>query len=159
MEKNDIGCIIVTTAKDKPIGIITEKDLATRIVARDLQPSKVTAKEIMSAPLITIGADKTISEAARLMSLLNVRRLGVMHKGDLAGIITGKDILAVTPELIEIIQEKARMEGENTAEETEHNLSSAGTCDNCGAWSEDLREVEGAFLCGDCRMEKTEPEY
>ena len=116
------------------------------------------AKEIMSAPLVTIDADKTISEAAKRMSLLNIRRLGVMYKGNLAGIISSKDILAVTPELIEIIQEKARIESENTAEETK-NLSSAGYCDNCGGWSEDLREVEGSFLCEDCRVEKATSEY
>ncbi len=159
MEKDDIGCVVVTTANEKPIGIITERDLVTRIVAKDLQPSKKKAKEIMSAPLITINADKTISEAARIMSLLNVRRLGVMHRGSLAGMLTSKDVLAVTPELIEIIQEKARIEKEETAEENENNLSSAGTCDNCGAWSEDLREVEGSFLCVDCRMEQSQPEY
>jgi CBS domain-containing protein len=152
MNKHKIGCIIVSTEDDKPIGIITERDLVERVVAKDTQPSKIVAKEIMTAPLVTVKSDKTISYAARRMSLLNIRRLAVMHKGNLAGIISSKDILAVTPELIEIIQEKARIENQNMTEEVEVSPSSAGYCDNCGMWSDDLREVEGSFLCEECRM-------
>ena len=157
MEKHDIGCIIVSTENGKPIGIITERDLVARVVAKDAQPSKVKAGEIMSAPLVTIDSDRTISEAARRMSLLNIRRLGVMYRGNLAGIISSKDILAVTPELIEIIQERARIE--NMVEEAEEISSSTGYCDSCGAWSDDLREAEGSFLCEECRMELKTSEY
>jgi len=159
MDRHNIGCIIVSTGNDKPIGIITERDLAGRVVAKDIQPSKIMAKEIMSAPLLTIESDKTISEAAKRMRLLNVRRLAVMHKGNLAGIISSKDILAVTPELIEIIQEKTRIENQNMTEEIKEAPPSAGYCDNCGIWSDDLREVEGSFLCEECRMELTHSEY
>jgi len=76
-----------------------------------------------------------------------------MYKGELAGIISSKDILAVTPELIEIIQEKTRIENQNIMEES-GQVSSAGYCDNCGEWSDDLREVEGSFLCEECREMK-----
>jgi CBS domain-containing protein len=159
MEKHGIGCIIVNTADNKPIGIITERDLAERVVAKDAQPSKVTAKNIMSAPLVTISSEQTISEAARRMSNLNLRRLGVMYKGNLAGIISSKDILAVTPELIEIIQEKARLENQNMTEESEEAPPSAGYCDNCEVWSDNLREFEGSFLCEDCRTELARSEF
>jgi len=159
MEKHNIGCIIVNTVDNKPIGIITERDLAERVVAKDMQPSKVTAKKIMSAPLVTISSEQTISEAARRMSSLNLRRLGVMHKGSLAGIISSKDILAVTPELIEIIQEKARLENQNLTEESEEAPPSAGYCDNCEVWSDNLREFEGSFLCEDCRTEQARSEF
>jgi len=154
MDKHNIGCLIVTTAGEKPIGIITERDIVTRVVAKDIKPSEITAKDIMTAPLITISPDETLSEAARRMSNLNIRRLGVIYKGALIGIISSKDILAVTPELIEIIQEKARIE-ESELEEVE-NPPSAGYCDNCGRWSDDLVEVEGNFLCEDCRIELEE---
>ena len=155
MERHGIGCIIISDKTGRPIGIITERDIVERVVARDMQPGKIRAKEIMSAPLITIDSEKTISDAAREMSRLNIRRLGVMYKGRLVGIISSKDILAVTPELIEIIQEKARIENQ-TLEEME-SVSSAGYCDNCGEWSDDLREVEGSFLCEECReLRKTE---
>ena len=157
MDRHNIGCVIVSTREEKPIGIITEKDIVVRVVAKDLQPSKITAKEIMTSPLITIDPDETINEAARRMSRLNIRRLGVMYKGSLVGIISSKDILNVTPELIEIMQERARIE-EGSLEDLE-SPPSAGYCDNCGSWSDDLREVEGNFLCEECRLELRTPEY
>ena len=150
MKKHNIGCVIVSTKNGKPVGIITERDIVERVVAKDIRPGEVRAKEIMSAPLVTIDSEKTISDGAKGRSRRNIRRLAVMYKGELAGIISSKDILAVTPELIEIIQEKARIENQNFTEEAEES-SSAGYCDSCGEWSDDLREVEGSFLCEECR--------
>ena len=152
MDKYRLGCIIVTSKDGKPVGIITERDLVVRVLAKNLLSSKLKAKDVMSSPLMTIGPDATISEAARMMSRLNIRRLGVVYRGELVGIISSKDILAVTPELIEIIQEKARIESQGSSEETE-TTPLAGYCDRCGTWSDDLREVEGQFLCEDCRIE------
>jgi len=153
MEKHRVGCIIVTAEDERPIGVITERDLVTRIVAKDLKPSTVTVKEIMSTPLITIGPEETLNEAARRMSKLNIRRLGVMYKGKLVGIISSKDILAIMPELIDIIQEKTRIENQGIPEEVLERPPSAGYCDNCGQWSDNLIEVEGNFLCEECRLE------
>ena len=158
MDKHELGCIIVTNKEGKPIGIITERDLVTRVLAKNLKPDAIKAKEVMTSPLITIEPGETISEAARKMSRLNIRRLGVVYKGELVGLISSKDILGVMPELIETIQEKALIEGENVAqttseEITEEEASLSGRCDRCGGWSDNLKEVEGEFLCEDCRAE------
>ncbi len=156
MRDNEIGCVIVSGKNEKPVGIITERDLAVRVVAENIKPNKITAKEIMSSPLRTIDADRTISEAAREMNHLNIRRLAVMYRGRLVGIITSKDILSVTPELIEIIQERARI---SASEEAEESLPVAGYCDNCGSWSDSLREVDGNYLCEECYGEISNTEY
>jgi len=153
MADDHVGCILVTSKEGKPLGIITESDFVTRVLAKNIQPSKLTAKEVMTSPLITIDPDETLSEAARRMSQLNVRRLGVMYKGNLVGIISSKDILGIMPELIEIIQEKARIEGRTAAEEAPESAPLAGYCDQCGRWSDDLTEVEGDFLCEECQIE------
>lgn len=153
MDKNKVGCIIVTSKKGKPLGIITERDLVTRVLAKNARPSKLTVKEVMTSPLIAIDPDETLSEAARRMSRLSIRRLGVMYKENLVGLISSKDILAITPELIEIIQEKARIEGGTAVEEAPWHPPLAGYCDQCGQWSDDLQEIEGRFLCEDCRTE------
>jgi len=153
MDKGHVGCILVTSKEGKPLGIITESDLVTQVLAKNIQPNKLTAKDVMTSPLITIDPDETLSEAARRMSRLNIRRLGVMYKGNLVGIISDKDILAITPELIEIIQEKARIERRTAAEEAPESAPLAGHCDQCGRWSDDLTEVEGNFLCEECRIE------
>ncbi|MEM3613085.1 MAG: CBS domain-containing protein [Candidatus Bathyarchaeia archaeon] len=156
MDKHGLGCIIVTSKEGKPIGIITERDLVTRVLAKNVKPDALKAKDVMTTPLITIEPDETISEAARKMSRLNIRRLGVVYKGQLIGILSSKDILAVMPELIETIQERALIEGENLAQATiteEEESSLAGYCDRCGGWSDNLKEVDGEFLCEDCRAE------
>ena len=154
MEENELGCVIVTNKKGQPVGIITERDLVIRVLAKNLKPDVVKAKEIMSSPLVTIEPEATISEAARRMSRLNIRRLGVIYKGNLVGIVSSKDILGVMPELIEIIQERTRIEDateEETAETEETPIS--GYCDRCGVFSENLRDVNGQNLCEDCRIE------
>jgi len=156
MDQHKLGCIIVTGKDEKPLGIVTERDLVSRVLAKKVSLSRLTAKEVMTSPLITVDPDETLSEAARRMRQLNIRRLGVIYKGNLIGIISSKDILAVTPELIEIIQERARIEG-GAVEEVPESPPLAGYCDRCGRWSDDLKEVEGNFLCEECRIDlKTE---
>jgi CBS domain-containing protein len=154
MDENDLGCVIVTNKAGKPIGIITERDLVIRVLAKNLMPDAVNAKEIMTSPLVTIQPDATISEAARRMSRLDIRRLGVVYKGNLVGLISSKDILGVMPELIELIQERTRIEDAEKAEETEEEESPlSGYCDRCGVFSENLKDVDGQNLCEDCRIE------
>jgi len=153
MDKHNVGCIVVISKQGKPLGIITERDLVIRVLARNSQPSRLVAKEVMTSPLITVDPDENLSEAARRMSRLNIRRLGVMYKGNLVGLVSSKDILAITPELLDIIQEKARIEGAKAMEAVSESPPLAGYCDQCGGWSDNLEEVEGNFLCEDCRVE------
>jgi CBS domain-containing protein len=154
MAKHEYGCILVTTKQAKPMGIITERDLVVRVLAKNAKPDTIRAKSVMTSPLMTIESDATINEAAKLMSKLNIRRLGVMYKGQIVGILSSRDVLAVMPELLETIQEKAMIEGENMAEEAQkESAPPAGYCDHCGAWSDDLTEVNGEFLCEDCKVE------
>ena len=152
MDKNDLGCIIVTDKAGNSIGIITERDLVSRVLARNLKPDAVKAKEIMTTPLVTIEPDATITEAARRMNRLDIRRLGVFYKGNLVGIVSSKDILGVMPELIETIQEKSRIEGANRTEETEEAPVS-GYCDRCNVYSDSLKERNGQNICDECRIE------
>jgi CBS domain-containing protein len=154
MEENELGCVILTK-NGKPVGIITERDLVIRVLAKNIAPDTVKAKEIMTAPLLTIQPEATISEAARRMSRLNIRRLGVIYKGNLVGLLSSKDILGVMPELIEIIQERTRID---EAAEVEENFQTeepplSGYCDRCGVFSENLKDVNGQNLCEDCRIE------
>ena len=152
MDKNDLGCVIVVNKAGKSIGIITERDLVIRVLAKNVKPDTFRAKEIMTTPLVTIEPDATISDAARRMNRLNIRRLVVIYKGDLVGIITSKDILGVMPELIEIILERSRIEGAARTEETEE-VPLSGYCDRCNIYSESLKERNGQNICDECRVE------
>jgi len=149
MREHRIGGVVVVDSSGKPVGVVTERDVVVHVAAEDAKPSQFKAGDIMTKGLPTIESEATLVEAARMMSRLNVQRLGVTYRGKLVGVITSRDILSVTPELIEIMMEQARIEGEIS----EEGASTSGYCDRCGQWSDDLREVEGEFLCEDCRME------
>jgi len=154
MEENDLGCVIVSNKAGKPVGIITERDLVVRVLAKNLMPDATKANEIMTSPLVTIQPEATISEAARRMSRLDIRRLGVIYKDNLVGVISSRDILGVMPELIEIIQERTRIEDAVQAQETgDEDTPLSGYCDRCGVFSENLRDIDGQNLCEDCRIE------
>jgi CBS domain-containing protein len=152
MEKNALGAVIVTNKAGKSIGIITERDLVIRVIAKNLKPDTIKGKEIMTTPLVTIEPEATISDAARRMTRLDIRRLGVIYKGNLLGIISSKDILGVMPELIEIMQERSRIEGADRTEEDEEAPLS-GYCDRCSAYNESLKERNGQNICDECRVE------
>jgi CBS domain-containing protein len=153
MDRDDMGCIIITDKEGKPLGILTERDLVVRVLAKNAPPDSVKAKEVMTSPLITIEPDATINDAARRMSRLNIRRLGVVYKMRLIGLLSAKDILGVMPELLETIQERALIEGANREEIEKESGPLAGNCDHCGVWSEDLQQINGENLCEDCRVE------
>jgi signal-transduction protein with cAMP-binding, CBS, and nucleotidyltransferase domain len=155
MDQNDLGCVIVTNKAGQSIGIITERDLVVRVLAKNIKPDTVKAKEIMTTPLVTIEPEATISEAARRMNRLDIRRLGVIYKGNLVGIITAKDVLGVMPELIEIIQERTRIEGAARTEEGEE-VPLSGYCDRCNIYTDTLKERNGQNICDECRVELEE---
>jgi len=152
MDMNALGAIIVTNKAGKSIGIITERDLVIRVIAKNLKPDAIKAKEIMTTPLVTIEPEATITDAARRMTRLDIRRIGVIYKGNLVGIISSKDILGVMPELIEIMLERSRIEGEARTEETEE-VPASGYCDRCNVYSESLKERNGQNICDECRVE------
>ena len=151
MAKGRLGAVIITDKEGKPIGIITERDLVVRVVAKNKKPEEIKAREIMTTPLITIEPEATVSDAARKMNRLNVRRLGVFYKDNLTGIVSNKDLLGVMPELIEIIQERTRIENTSIAEGPEDPQS--GYCDNCEAYSENLKVYNGQNICDECHIE------
>ena len=147
----NIGSVVVTNRTENPVGLITERDIVARVTAKNLLPSEIKAKEVMSSPLRTIEPDMDIKEAAKMMKKHSIRRLIVMDKGRMAGIISSRDIVAITPALIEIIIEKARINQEIPLE-TEVS-SAAGYCDRCGQWYDTLVNVEGEFICEECNIE------
>jgi CBS domain-containing protein len=153
MSSEKLGAVIITNKEKKPIGIITERDLVVRVIAKNNKPDQVKAKEIMTAPLITVDPDTPINDAARKMNRLNIRRLGIMHKDNLIGIVSDKDLLGVMPELIEIIQEHALIEDSNITTEEHGEASLSGYCDQCEAYSESLKECNGQNICDECCIE------
>lgn len=89
---NNIGAIIIMSGGN-PVGIITERDIIEKVTKAGRDPGRIRAEEIMSSPLISIEADKTIRDALILMREKKIRRLGVTRKGRLIGIVTERRVL------------------------------------------------------------------
>jgi len=151
MMKYGVGAIIVTGQRGEPVGIVTKTDLVNKVIAKNLKPNEVKLKDIMSSPLQTIDPDAKIEEALRKMNKLKVNRLAVIYKNRLAGLVSIKDILRVTPEILEIVKENMKIMGVSFPRSREGYME--GYCDNCGEWSDMLLNVEGRYLCEDCRLE------
>lgn len=150
MVQYKIGSIVITES-DEPVGIVTDGDITLKAVAKDLKPSEVLARDIMSSPIHVIDSNEDVTEAARVMRNLKIKRLGVTYKNRLVGIITISDIVAIMPEMMDLTSEKARiMAGESTRKRG--YLS--GYCDICNQWSDYLLEVDGKFQCEECREGK-----
>lgn len=152
MDKHKIGCVIVIDRKGNPVGIITERDIIERVIAKGLAPSKTKASKIMSKPIATVDSSTVITEVAKKMKKMNIRRLAVMESGKLVGIITSKDIAYIAPVLMDIIAEKSTVSGRILS----RMRGLAGYCDRCNVWSDNLTEYEGAFLCEDCLVDLEE---
>lgn len=84
----------VDRGKRIPVGIITERDIIFRVVAQNRGPFKVTLRDIMSAPIITIDEDKPVEEAMELLNKHKVNRLPVVHNGSIIGIVTAGMIMS-----------------------------------------------------------------
>jgi CBS domain-containing protein len=152
MARHNIGCVLVSGRKGETIGIITERDIVQRIAAKNLVPSKVTVAEAMSKPVVTIKSGADITDAAKLMNQRKIRRLAVMENGKLLGILTMKDILEVTPAIIDLASEKSQA-GLGRTPRTSTSRGLSGYCDECETWSEALLQKDGVFLCQDCAKE------
>ena len=92
MTEKRIGSIVVTE-KGKQVGIVTERDILQRVVAKGLDALKVKIERIMSQPLVTVDEKMTILQAIRTMEKRQVRRLLVVRNSRLVGIATQRDLL------------------------------------------------------------------
>ena len=142
---DQVGSVIILD-HNKPIGIVTEEDIACKVVALDLKSSTVHVNDIMSTPLITVSADKTAGDAAKMMVKHKVRRLPIIddhHK--VIGIVTVRDLLAVSNEQNDLLMDLIEINREETVD--------PGMCGRCSQMSDDLKRVDGVMLCPRCREE------
>lgn len=145
MCRDEVGSCIVLQ-NNLPVGIVTEEDINCKVVAKDKKPGSVRVQEIMSTPLITIGSDKMVRDAAHMMIRNRVRRLPVVEDNKVIGIVTVRDILTVSTEINELMNDLIEV---NRLEEVE-----VGMCNRCRQMSDDLRRIDNVMLCPSCREEE-----
>ena len=99
MANNKVGAIPVVDEHEncKIVGIITDRDITTRVVALGKDPKDMTVKEVMSSPVVTVKKGDSIKDAARRMEKNKVRRLPVVNKsGEICGIVSQADLARKT---------------------------------------------------------------
>ena len=102
MSKKGISCIIVTEKK-KPVGIISERDFVKKVLSQSGK-GKLTAKDIMSSPVLSIKPRETVNNVAKLMRENKIRHILVTENNSVKGIITETDVLRGETEYIKAHQ-------------------------------------------------------
>jgi CBS domain-containing protein len=93
MQENRVGSLVVTRY-DRPVGIITERDLVYKVVAQKLDPSFTPVKSIMSSPIKTIESTAKVGDALATMSKNKIRRLAVVKEGKIIGLVSQRSIVS-----------------------------------------------------------------
>jgi signal-transduction protein with cAMP-binding, CBS, and nucleotidyltransferase domain len=158
MRDNKIGSLVVLDNKNsnKPIGIVTERDLVRKVCVNDANSSKILVKDIMSSPLITIDSRSSVEVAADIMAQSKVRHLLVVEENNSdddykmsrpLGIITTSDFIGylkenlniddVNAKILESLKEQGGREGEQVVEELEQQGELPKDSERGGAEYED----------------------
>ena len=93
MKEKQVSSIIIIDQNDKPVGIITERDIVRRVIADNKDPNTTKATEIKSQPLITVGPNAYLFNVCKIMEKNIIRRLPVVKDNAIVGIITITDII------------------------------------------------------------------
>ncbi len=91
------SCVVIKN--EKPVGIVTERDVVRKVVAAGLSPKRTTVEKVMSSPLIVVGENTSVAEAAAIMAKHRVRRLVVVRDEHLAGVVSVTDLVRVAGEV------------------------------------------------------------
>ena len=144
MISKGVGGILVLENRDLK-GIVTEKDMVEKIVAKGKDPRRSLVKEVMSRKIVSISPEEDLYEAMITMRDEEVRRLPVLHNKNPVGLLTAKDILRIEPSLFDLMVEKIRIK-----EAGDKPITMLGKCESCGA-EKQLFNRDNSMLCEVCR--------
>jgi len=149
MVENRVGSVIIV--KDgRPVGIVTESDMVAKVIFKNVKPSSIKLEQLMSKPLITTKSSDDIHEAVLMMAQKKIRRLPVIDGDELVGIITDADVIQVSSEINQILDNLIEMNRESVLDRRDV-IMTQGECEECEEFSEDLRQEGGRLKCPRCR--------
>lgn len=91
MAKQSVSCVVITEGT-KPVGIITERDIINKVIAKEKSPKNMPATDIMSTPVVSVSPNTSFGSVAKLMKDKKIRRVVITENDNLAGIVTQTDI-------------------------------------------------------------------
>ncbi len=145
MRDKHVGSLVVLQ-DSRPAGIVTERDIVSKVAALDRSSQATTVQEIMSSPLVAVHPHQEVAEAAKVMAARKIRRLPVIKEGQLVGMLTENDIIRVWPQLIEVTREWDR-----AGLESQFAKGVEGHCEACGVYSTGLVWDRNLLVCPECR--------
>ncbi len=145
MRDQHVGSLVVLE-DGRPAGIVTERDVVSKVAASNKSAKATTVREIMTAPLVAIHPHQEVAEAAKVMAARKIRRLPVIKEGQLVGMLTENDIIRVWPQLIEVTREWDR-----AGLESQFAKGVEGHCEACGVYSTNLVWDRNLLVCPECR--------
>jgi signal-transduction protein with cAMP-binding, CBS, and nucleotidyltransferase domain len=93
MCQKQVGSLIVSERRGEPLGMLTEWDLVSRVIAAGKNVERTTAREVMSTPLIKVDASVKTGDALRIMTNRGIRRIAVYEDGVLEGVVAQNQIV------------------------------------------------------------------
>lgn len=102
MREHHVGCLVVTEGAHgarKVVGMLTDRDIVTAIVAKEVDPAKLVVEDMMTTAVVTAGEDDTVMDLLETMRSKGMRRLPVTNaQGVLIGLMTLDDLLEIVAE-------------------------------------------------------------
>lgn len=165
MHDEDVGSVLVMRGST-PVGIMTERDIL-EMVATGEDADTTSVAELMSQPVITMGASRPLADAAETMSREEIRNVVVTDDTDgeeIVGVLTERDVIEAASTLQATrsinMEAEANLDGvataatavESEATMQEDEYGTQGVCELCGALTEALHDSNGQLVCSDCRQ-------
>jgi len=151
MLKYNVGSLLIVSGKELN-GILTEKDIIKKVVAKGVDPCKVKVNEVMTKKVKTVTPEEDLYSVAALMTRAGIRRAPVVEGGRLVGMITANDLLKIEPKIVEILLDSIEIRESSSKPVKESNVVS-GVCEVCGNYQDELKLVSGRYVCDACGEE------
>nr|WP_255679304.1 CBS domain-containing protein [Haladaptatus salinisoli] len=156
MRSEGVGSVVVLRGSD-PVGIMTESDVLN-LVAEEGDPADTAVSEVMTSPVVSMNADRSLADAAGTMARQDIRRIVVTRGGELAGILTERDVISASASPSSIVRGREREPDETELSGTveangsgDAEYAGQSICEVCGTLTRDLTNVNGQLVCADCR--------
>ncbi len=164
MRKCDVDSIVVFN-NGGPEGIVTEGDIICELVNKDIKPSTVKLKDIMTTPLVTASPNDRLLDIAKKMAAERIRKMPVIDGDELVGIVADVDLISVSSEmntaLAELIEMNSVLTGlieMNVERETcelvnEDEGIEESICEKCGSFAHYMEMEAGLLIREGCKYE------
>jgi len=94
MQREAVGCVVVLDEAALPVGVITDRDLALRVVAAGRVAGETTAADVMTQPLVSVQADDPLERVISCMAERGIRRVPVLQDGHVTSLVSLDELLA-----------------------------------------------------------------